>query len=82
MKVDNYKNYNDKRRKTIDYVKNYLIQIKSESKLLSTEYINNSTKLLFQCKCGKVFERNFSNIQQRKSCMCVSCGKKERLERK
>ena len=24
MKVDNYKNYNDKRRKTIDYVKNYL----------------------------------------------------------
>lgn len=82
MKVDNYKNYNDKRRKTIDYVKNYLIQIKSESKLLSTEYINTSTKLLFQCKCGKVFERNFSNIQQRKSCMCVSCGKKERLERK
>ena len=77
MKVDNYKNYNDKRRKTIDYVKNYLIQIKSESKLLSTEYINNSTKLLFQCKCGKVFERNFSNIQQRKSCMCVSCGKKK-----
>ena len=44
MKVDNYKNYNDKRRKTIDYVKNYLIQIKSESKLLSTECINNSTK--------------------------------------
>ena len=81
MKVDNYKSYNDRKRKTIDDVKKYLIQIKSESKLLSTEYKNNSTKLLFQCKCGKVFERNFSNIQQRKSCMCVSCGKKERLER-
>ena len=62
---------------TINYIKKYLKEIGSSSVLLSKKYINNSEKLEFLCSCGVKFERNFSNIQQRKSCQCVSCGHKK-----
>lgn len=62
---------------TISYIKEYLQRIGSSSILLSEKYVNNSEKLEFLCSCGVKFERNFSNIQQRKSCQCVSCGHKK-----
>lgn len=61
------KEYNDKRRKTIEDVKDFLISINCNTELLATEYINNRQKLKFRCSCGKIFERNFSAIQQ---CEC------------
>lgn len=43
----------------------------SECKLLSTTYVNARTKLLFECKCGKKFERTFDNFK-RKKLLCVN----------
>ena len=64
----------------VNYVKDYLIKIGSKATLLSTEYKTNADKLLFKCSCGKIFDRCFSNIQQRKSCQCISCGHKKGWE--
>lgn len=65
-----------RKRKTIEEVNQFLQDIDSESILLETQYINNSTPLKFMCKCGNIFYKNFTNIQQRKSCMCGSCARK------
>lgn len=64
---------------TIQYIKNFLKEIDSKSELLSDEYIDNSKPLKFKCCCGTEFNRCFSNIQQRKSCQCISCGHKIRI---
>ena len=69
------KSYNDKKRKSIQYVKDFLIYINCDTELLSTNYINNIQKLKFKCKCGIIFERCFSDIQQRKSCYCNHCAR-------
>lgn len=63
-------------RKTLKDVEDFLLEIGSKSKLISKEYINNSTKLEFLCDCNKSFKRCFSNIQQRKTCQCRECGTK------
>ena len=69
------KTYNDRRRKSIQYVKDFLISINCDTKLLSTDYKNNMQLLKFQCSCGNIFERNFSNIQHRKTCKCNHCAR-------
>ncbi len=53
----------------------YFIEIESNSgcKLLTTEYINNHTKLKLQCKCGNNFEVNFSKFKNNKR-QCSKCG--------
>ena len=61
-------------RKTIQDVENLLLEIGSKSKIISEEYINNSSPLEFICECGKTFKRCFSNIQQRRTCQCRKCG--------
>ena len=55
---------------TYDYVKNY-IQEKSngECKLLSTEYVNCSTPLTLQCKCGNIFYKPFFQFKNGFFCM-------------
>ena len=65
--------HNNRKRKSIQYVKDFLISINCDTELLSTEYINNTQNLKFKCSCGTIFERCFSNIQQRKSCYCNRC---------
>ena len=69
------KEYNDRRRKTIKDVRDFLISINCNTELLSTEYINNRQKLKFRCECGTIFERNFSIIQHRKRCQCNHCAR-------
>lgn len=54
-----------------------MTEINSNSILLSKDYKNNRTKLKFRCSCGEIFERTYSNIQNRKSCQCISCGHKK-----
>lgn len=41
-------------------------------KLLSTEYVNVSTDLEIQCKCGNIYKRTFANFK-RGSYYCNSC---------
>ena len=46
-------------------------------KLLSTEYKNIKTNLLFRCPlCGKDYQRTFNNILNRKNPLCQSCSKR------
>ena len=63
-------------RFTYEYVKNYIeIESNSGCKLLSETYKNSITKLKLQCRCGKIFERNFSDFKNRKLYFCRDCGK-------
>ena len=62
---------------SIEYVRNFLKEINSPSELLSTEYINNHSPLIFKCNCGKIFKKRFDMIGMRKTCLCNSCGRKQ-----
>ena len=42
-------------------------------KLLSTEYVNNKTKLRIQCACGEVFEKSFNNFSKKQR-QCNKCS--------
>lgn len=50
-------------------------------KLLSKEYINCSTPLLLQCKCGNTFKRPFEKLKTKHSYICKECSKKKAHER-
>ena len=54
-------------------VKKY-IESNSESKLLSTEYIEAKSKLKLKCKCGKEFERTYDYIKHKGSMYCNKCS--------
>lgn len=57
-----------------DFVKN-----NSDCELLSKEYKNTTTKMLFQCKCGNKFETTFSNFKGRNKRHCDECGIKNMI---
>jgi hypothetical protein len=67
-----------------DYVKNFIeVESKSGCKLLSKEYINNSTPLKIQCSCGNIFEATFSYFKSDRSPRkCLNCTKKSVGENK
>lgn len=61
----------------IQDVKDFLAlnDINGECELLSTEYKNNHTPLLFRCRvCGENFERDFSHIKLGRF-RCPTCGR-------
>lgn len=49
---------NQTKRKTIEYIKEEVRKIAPNTEILSSEYENNRTKLLFKCECGKVFQKH------------------------
>ena len=62
----------------INDVKEYLLKndLNNECELLSTEYINATTPLLFKCNlCGEVFERDFNHLRQNRF-RCIKCSHK------
>ena len=65
---------------TIQEIQKYINE-NAEGKciLLSTEYKNSSTPLLFQCQCGKTFERDWQHFS-RKRYLCPECSKKIKNE--
>jgi hypothetical protein len=58
------------KRLSFDYVKKFFE--KYESTLLDTNYKNNSSKLLFKCRCGNVSNTTFHTFQSTKR--CKKCG--------
>ena len=46
-------------------------------KLLSTEYIDNRTKMKFKCECGNEFESTLDNMNVRNKQYCNECSKKQ-----
>lgn len=63
---------------TYEQVK-YFVENESACKLLSTEYKNNRTKMLFLCKCGKKFSTSFEKFKHRNKRQCNGCGKKVKI---
>ena len=66
-----------KSRITIDKIISFVKQFAPETEVLSTEYINEKSPLLFLCPCGKLFTKSWTTIQSKKSCKCRSCARKE-----
>lgn len=65
------------RRLTIEQVRDFINKndVNKECELLSTQYINYDTPLLFKCNCcGKDFERKFSQVKE-KHFACFECLK-------
>lgn len=60
---------------TIEYVKEYVEQ-NSDCIMLSTEYISNTTKMLFKCKCGNLFNKTFAKFKDRGQITCPQCATK------
>lgn len=62
------------KKKTYEEVKSNIEKISNGNcELLSKEYKNCSTKLLFKCKCGRTFERTYSKFIVNKP-MCPECS--------
>ena len=52
------------------------------SKLLDTEYKNNTTKLNMICKCGKHFEKTYKIMSRSKLYICNDCIKEKQDKEK
>lgn len=62
------------KKKTYEEIKKNIEKISNGNcELLSKEYKNSSTKLLFKCKCGRTFERTYSKFTVNKP-MCPKCS--------
>jgi hypothetical protein len=62
---------------TYDVVYNYFKEQGCE--LLETEYINNATKMRYQCSCGNKSEIIFNNFKSHNR-RCAKCGGSEKLK--
>lgn len=58
---------------TYKYVKGF-VEGNSECELISTEYVNATTIMLFKCACGSKFETSFSKFKSRNKRQCNSCS--------
>lgn len=69
-----------KRKYTIESVREFLLEndTRHECELLSTEYTNSKSKMLFHCNdCGKNFERSFEALKEIKTYYCCpKCARK------
>ncbi|MFJ5788630.1 hypothetical protein ACQKNX_05645 [Lysinibacillus sp. NPDC093712] len=60
------------KRWTIGEIKKF-VENNSESKLLTTEYLGFSQKLLFKCACGNNFEKTFAKFKNKNQTKCEVC---------
>lgn len=61
---------------SIENIQNYIYKNGGKAKVLSTEYINEKTKLKLQCeKCHKIYHICWNHIQINKKFYCNSCGR-------
>lgn len=58
---------------TIGNIKQYIINNKINAELLSTEYINNTSELLWKCSCTKEFTCSWNKFSQGKH-LCNECS--------
>ena len=62
------------KRHTIDEICASVNKISNgKTKLISEEYVNNRTPLLFQCQCGNKFERSYEKFQRGRF-KCEECS--------
>lgn len=59
---------------TIDNINNYIKINKINVELLSKEYVDSISNLLFECNCGRTFNRSWTVFSQG-SCTCEVCSR-------
>ncbi|MBE2917355.1 hypothetical protein HPK02_00250 [Anoxybacillus flavithermus] len=66
------------RRLTYEEVKHF-VEVKSGSgcKLLSEEYFNSDSKMIFRCRCNNIFETTFDKFKFRNKRQCNKCARKK-----
>jgi hypothetical protein len=66
------------RRLTYEEVKHF-VEVKSGSgcKLLSEEYFNSDSKMIFRCRCNNIFETTFDKFKSRNKRQCNKCARKK-----
>lgn len=80
-RVKNPKNiiYSPNNPYVLDNIKHYLEINETGCELLSKEYVNNLTHLVFRCKCGEIFKRSWGNfigsLPMCPKCSLKYCGK-------
>lgn len=55
-------------------IKLYLINNNSDTTLLSEEFVDSETPLLFKCGCGKIFRRSWLGLSGQKYLTCNECS--------
>lgn len=70
------------RRLTYEEVKHF-VEVESDSgcKLLSREYVNNSSDIEMECKCGSVFTTTFSSFKSQNKHTCDKCSHFKRVRK-
>lgn len=63
-------------------IKKWLFLNNKKVKLLSNEYIDNNTKMLWECECGTQFFSSWSKIRYRNREFCNECSKKYSAEKR
>ena len=67
---------------TIDSIAEYLReQSNGKCEILSTDYVNLKSKLLFRCECGNTFTRTLADMKKNNSFLCLECKKKKASEK-
>lgn len=68
-----------KKEWNIEKIQEYLINEKTNTKIISKEYKNFESPLIFICgKCGNIFQRNLDCLIQQKYKFCKDCSMKMR----
>lgn len=68
------------RKRTIEEIKQK-IESTTHCKLISTEYINRTTKMKFVCECGNEFESTLASMEARNKQYCNECSNKKMHDR-
>lgn len=68
------------KRYTIEDVKRF-VEDNSDCKLLTDEYKNFETKMVFRCSCGNLFETTFEKFKLRNKRQCNKCGRKKNTQK-
>lgn len=67
---------------SIQNIQSYLDRNSTNAKILSDVYTNNSEKLKFQCKCGEIFYRSWSDLCATSYAKCPKCSIEERASKR
>lgn len=56
----------ENQRHSLEYIREYVTS--QGYNLLSNEYVNNASELIFECNCGNVFSRSFKSFTRNSDC--------------
>lgn len=70
----NFERFSKRNPYTIYNIRNYISKNNIKSKLLSNTYINNTSLLLWECKCGENFECSWNDFLQGRH-ICTKCAR-------